>query len=431
MTTAPFVWQVPTRISAGQDSLAGIGPESAALGSCAVVIVDARAARNPVVGAALASLGDHGVSTPAVCRSAGTPTLARVREVVAEAAAHRANLVVGIGGGSVMDLAKVTALGATNPDLLQDDTWSGAGVLDRYQDGSLQPGLPSLLVPTTAATGSEVNVVAALEHQGQRRLLVCGGLAPATALLDARVLHTLSDRALLDGVLETFARLLGPYLTDARDEVDTTDRVTEALCHQTLTLGDQLATGGRTPGSDADLLWLTTVTGTHLATVGRPSWGHTLWYLQDTVGAVTGLPKGPATAAVLPAYLESIASARGLGAHLGSADRLRSLITAVEPLLGSTEDRPGQAARVLLQRWGMPTSLRDLDLTPGNGGIVRLGLLAHERWSTTGLLRGATADDFTTFFTSAAEVQRPARGALPPVTTVTGPPLSTRKEVNV
>lgn len=404
MTASPFVWQVPTRISAGPRALADIGPESAALGSCALVVVDDGAAQNPVVGAALDSLGEHGVSTPAVCRSSGIPTLPRVREALTEAAAHRANIVVGIGGGSVMDLAKVTALAATNPDLLHDGTWSGAGVLDRYQDRTLQPGLPALLVPTTAATGSEVNVVAALEHAGQRRLLVCGGLAPDTALLDARVLHTLSDRALLDGVLETVARLLGPYLSDVRVEADTTDRVTEALCHRALMLGDQLAAGGRTPDSDADVLWLTTVSGTHLATVGRPSWGHTLWYLQDTVGAVTGLPKGPTTAAVLPTFLEAVASGQGLGAYLGRADRLRTLITAVSPALGGAGDSPGTAAQSLLRRWGMPTNLHDLGVAPDGDGVHRIARLAHERWSSTGLLLGSTAEDYTTFFTSAAGV---------------------------
>lgn len=402
MTTIPFVWQVPTRISAGPLALGDIGPESAALGSCALVIVDDGAAQNPVVASALDSLGEHGVSTPAVCRATGTPTLPRVRELLTEAAAHRVNIVVGIGGGSVMDLAKVAALAATNPDLLQDDTWTSAGVLDRYQDRTLQPGLPSLLVPTTAATGSEVNVVAALEHAGQRRLLVCGGLAPATALLDARVLHTLSDGALLDGVLETVARLLGPYLSDVRAEADTTDRMTEALCRQALTLGDQLAAGGRTPDSDSDVLWLTTVSGTHLATVGRPSWGHTLWYLQDTVGAVTGLPKGPTTAAVLPAYLEAIASGRGLGAYLGSADRLHTLVTALAPALGRPGDSPGTATRALLRRWRMPTSLHDLGISPGSDRVHRIARLAHERWSSTGLLRGSTAQDYATFFTSAA-----------------------------
>lgn len=431
MTTTPFVWQVPTRISAGPEALDGLGPESAALGSCAVVILDAGAAENPVVHRALEGLGEHGVNTAVVLRATGTPTVARAREVVAQAAAHRANLVLGIGGGSVMDLAKVAALGATNPDLVAEHTWSRAAVLDRYQDRSVQPGLPSLVVPTTAATGSEVNVVAALQHEGQRRLLVCGGLAPATALLDARVLRTLSDRSLLDGIVETFSRVLGPYLSDGRAEADTTDRLAEVLCDQALILGERLSAGGRSPTSDADVLWLTTVSGTHLATVGRPAWGHTLWYLQDTVGALTGLPKGPCTAAVLPAYLEAVASASGLGTRLGSADRLATLVAALSPRLGSSREAAGEATRLLLHRWGLPSSLRDLGVAQGDGAVDRLGRLAHERWSATGLFREASADEFTTFFTAAAGDSSPRRGAAPPVATVTGPTPETRREVNV
>lgn len=436
---SPFVWQAPTRMRCGPHALDGIGEEAAALGSCALVLVDVRARTNPVVGRALSALTEHGVSTPWSWGPTGVPTLGQVRSVAAAAAAHRANMLVGIGGGSVMDLTKLVALGLTNPGLLAPATWDAGGVVDRYDDASVVPGLPTLLVPTTAATGSEVNTVAALQHRGQRRLLVCGALAPASAVLDPRVLGSLPDHLLLQGVLETLARVLGPYVADSRQGRDTTDRVSEALCHQALTLGDRVAAGRRTPATDADVQWLTTVSGTHLATVGRPSWSHTLWYVQDTIGTVAGVPKGPAIAAVLPAYLRAVVSGHGLGAHLGDADRLRALVGAVVPLLGRSADSAAASAYAMVRRWGLPGCLTELGLTAGNGGVQRLSRLAHDRWSGAGPFDNATPGDFSTFFASAVEapVRAPAAATdltasapRPPVTPVPGAQIETRREVN-
>jgi len=56
--------------------------------------------------------------------------------------------VVGVGGGSSLDMAKVASIMATNPGKVAD--YLGRGKLKRY-------GLPMVLVPTTAGTGSEVS----------------------------------------------------------------------------------------------------------------------------------------------------------------------------------------------------------------------------------------------------------------------------------
>lgn len=91
-----------------------------------------------------------------------------------------ANLIVGIGGGSSLDIAKVASALATN-----------TGAVNSYFGIDLIPlrGLPLVLVPTTAGTGSEVTPIAVLsdEHEKLKKGIVSPYLFPAVAILDAEL----------------------------------------------------------------------------------------------------------------------------------------------------------------------------------------------------------------------------------------------------
>lgn len=86
-------------------------------------------------------------------------------------------LVIGFGGGSPMDIAKVAAIMATNQ-----------GPIDKYFGVDLvsTPGLQTLMVPTTAGTGSEVTPIAILSDEGEKlkKGIVSPYLFPTVALLD-------------------------------------------------------------------------------------------------------------------------------------------------------------------------------------------------------------------------------------------------------
>ena len=93
---------------------------------------------------------------------AGEPTVDLVREAVAQCRQRGFDCVVGVGGGSVIDAAKATAVLAANEgDVLDYLEVIGAGKT------LSKPGLPCIAVPTTAGTGTEVTrnaVIGSPEH---------------------------------------------------------------------------------------------------------------------------------------------------------------------------------------------------------------------------------------------------------------------------
>ena len=100
-----------------------------------------------------------------------------VADCVAMIRSENADLVIGFGGGSSIDIAKVSAVMATNE-----------GPISEYFGIDLvpQPGLPTLIIPTTAGTGSEVTPIAILSDHTEKlkKGIVSQYLFPSAALLD-------------------------------------------------------------------------------------------------------------------------------------------------------------------------------------------------------------------------------------------------------
>ncbi|GAB3996760.1 iron-containing alcohol dehydrogenase [Glycomyces albus] len=392
-------WQVPTLVGFGAGRAAELGPQAAALGSAPAVLIDARVAETDTGRDLLARLPAHRVPPVSVTRVAGVPTLDAVRAATSAATDAGADLVIGIGGGSTMDTAKLAALAATNHELLDDEHWRGGALVDLDGDrgAGLRPGLPTLVLPTTTATGSELNSVAALVFEDRRRLMVTGRLAPTSAVVDPELSATLPAEAVLEGGVETLARVVCPYLSQAALEV--TDALAETLAAQCVAALDRLARDGGDAAARAELAWIVAVSATQLAGLGRGRYDHVLWYLQDPLCTMLDVTKGRAMAALFPAYLAAIGRGGRLGPRLGDPRRLRRLGRALEPVLGRADPVGALAER--LTDWGLPVRLADLGLGPAETDA--LALACHEGWHGTGRLSGVGRSELAAFFGRARE----------------------------
>ncbi|MCZ8519549.1 iron-containing alcohol dehydrogenase [Paenibacillus caseinilyticus] len=105
------------------------------------------------------------------------PTAENIREVFGRISAERPDLMIGIGGGSVLDAAKLFSVLLTDP--VEVETLIG---IDRVA----RPGLPTVLIPTTSGTGSEVtpNAIVTLPEQELKVGIISRHLLPALVILD-------------------------------------------------------------------------------------------------------------------------------------------------------------------------------------------------------------------------------------------------------
>ena len=108
------------------------------------------------------------------------PRIEVVEKSVQLAKKEGINLIIGFGGGSSQDIAKVTSIMITN-----------TGKIDSYFGVDLVPnsGIPVILVPTTAGTGSEVTPIAILSDTKEKlkKGIVSAYLFPEVAIVDPKL----------------------------------------------------------------------------------------------------------------------------------------------------------------------------------------------------------------------------------------------------
>jgi len=111
----------------------------------------------------------------------GEPTLAASNDVVADVRGTAYVAVVGLGGGSAMDSAKLAAGLATN-----------LGPVEEYMRGRQveRDALPLVLVPTTAGTGAEASRNTIVNHENRKFVIGSARLVPAVAILDPELTVT-------------------------------------------------------------------------------------------------------------------------------------------------------------------------------------------------------------------------------------------------
>ncbi len=144
---------LPVRIVSGDGCLSQLGKASASLGRKVMLICGSSARRSGALEKALASLEQAGQEVLVRDTVSGEPTLALVAAEVEQARAWGAQVLVGLGGGSAIDVAKATA-GLAPLQGEPREYFAGRGL-----DG---PALPWIGVPTTSGTGAEVTMNAVL-----------------------------------------------------------------------------------------------------------------------------------------------------------------------------------------------------------------------------------------------------------------------------
>jgi alcohol dehydrogenase class IV len=337
-------WSLPTRVVSGAGAMDTL-PLVLRVGAHVLVVVDRHVATTAIVTELEDRLRRVDVDWIVVDEQ---PALARLKKLASDRRVPPGSVVIGIGGGSTLDTAKMLALGMENRGAFADDYWSvPKGIV------SLSPRLRRttrlIQVPTTIGTGAEVNPSACvLDEVGRKRLVQHPQLAAQVALIDPRIVRDLPRRLVASGAVEILTRLLLPYLSDARarDRTIVQDATSRALMSVVI---EQTPLALATPRDERAIFALAVASAnTWLGwpNVGRPPFGNPLWLVANPIAARLAIPKGIVCAALLPGLLNECPPT--------GASRERWEVLA--PLLGAAADAgdPGSVFESLFRSWGVP-----------------------------------------------------------------------------
>ena len=238
---------------------------------------------------ATASALPNGVLFPV----AGEPTIELIRAGIRLAKQECCDVVVSLGGGSVLDAGKAIAVLVTNGG----DPLDYAEVIGKGQ-AITKPGLPFIAIPTTAGTGAEVTRNAVLfspEHHVKVSLRGQHLLA-RVALVDPELTYNLPPAITANTGLDALTQLIEPFVSCRANPL------TDALCREGLrrvarSLRQAYATGA--PEARADMALASLFGGLALANAGLGA----VHGFAAPLGGMYDAPHGALCAALLPAVM--------------------------------------------------------------------------------------------------------------------------------
>ena len=180
-----FTFQGAKKIVFGQGAVKALADELEGLGGKkALLVLDQALGQVGVAQQVVAPLETRGISYVLYDKITSEPEPALADQGAALAKDKNCDLVIGVGGGSSLDVAKAAAMLATNGGNAED--YIGLETVP-------MPGLPTIMIPTTAGTGSEVTFTAVFTMREKKKK---GGinsrfLYPDVALLDPELTATL------------------------------------------------------------------------------------------------------------------------------------------------------------------------------------------------------------------------------------------------
>lgn len=171
----------------------------------------------------------------------GEPTVQDVVALVAQARPHRCDLVIAVGGGSVIDGAKAMAALLANPG-------NPMNFLEVVGKGMplTRASIPMIAVPTTSGTGAEVTknaVLSATEHRVKVSLR-SETMLPRVALIDPELSLGLPPELTAATGLDALTQVLEPYVSCLSNPI------TDALSHKGLSLARTALRAAYRDGSD-------------------------------------------------------------------------------------------------------------------------------------------------------------------------------------
>jgi alcohol dehydrogenase class IV len=350
----------PQQVLFGAGQRHALGTVTAALGSRALVCTDARFGATAEFAQLVSLLEDAGVQVTTFTEVLPDVPVHQVGQCAELAATVRPDVVVGMGGGSCLDLAKAVAVLLTH----------GGQPSDYY--GELRvpgPVVPVVALPTTAGTGSEVTPVAVLTDPERVSKVGISSphLIPHTAICDPELtlgcppgLTASAGADALAHAVEAFTAVRRPVSAELASERVFVGK--NELTDTFALLGVRLIAGSlhrawSSPddvGAREAMMLGATAGGFALGTAGTAA-AHAIQY---PVGALTHTPHGIGVGALLPYVMEFNRPARVpelavIGLAMGASPD------------ASTEDLADEAIErvaALLASVGVPATLAELGL---------------------------------------------------------------------
>lgn len=348
----------------GMDTISQIGQEAKKLGAGRVLLVTGpRIKEAGLLEKAVSFLKGQSISVEIAVEDRDTPEPATtvVEEVAEIARKGNFDVIIGLGGGSILDVAKMASALLTNPGKTSD--YFGKEKVPKR-------GKPTIIVPTTSGTGAEVTKHAIfLDREANvKKAVASTNLLPDVAIVDPMLTLSCPPNVTASAGIDAFLHAAEPFLSKNANPI------TDALALEAVSITSRWLGPAVAEGQDLDARYYMSLGSVMSGMVLNNSGTSLVHAMAYPVGGEYHTPHGVTLSALVIACFDYI--------RMAKREKMVRLAKAMgEPVDGlpprEASARALDAIRHLIQSVGLPASLRDLNITDTTK-IPRWAVEAHK-----------------------------------------------------
>ncbi|MEI6080330.1 MAG: iron-containing alcohol dehydrogenase [bacterium] len=295
-----FKYCMPTTVFFGKGEFERIRKAASATGKKALIVIGKGAVKKFGYLQKLESfLKMDGISYEVFEGIEPNPRSTTINSAGEQAHKMKADMIIALGGGSVMDAAKGVAIVA----MTGHDVWDYCSTKNKKAKKVIE-ALPLICIPTLAATGSEVDGASVITNPmtKQKAVMHSGVLVPKYAVIDPLLTLTAPKDYVIDGAVDIICHCLETYLSCNNPHVTIPDNVTLAITRSVKTATEDFIENPKNVEARETLSWASS-----MAMMGLFSGRCGGWPIHEIEHAMSGLydiSHGLGLALLLPAVLE-------------------------------------------------------------------------------------------------------------------------------
>ena len=296
-----FSYCNPTRLYFGADALNNLNRELPKYGDHVVLIYGGGSIKkNGIYDAVLTLLQKNGKKVAEISGVMPNPTVAKLREGIAIARNHQADLLLAVGGGSVCDYAKAVAVSIH----CNEDPWEKYYI--RFEEPACQI-VPVGCVLTMVGTGSEMNAGSVITnpetHQKIGHVYASEEVMPRFTILNPKYTLTLPKYQTVAGIYDIFNHICEQYFSGEDD--NTSDYLSEGLMRSVIHSSRIAVQDPQNYEARSNLMWTATWALNTLIAKGK-STDWMVHMLGQAVGGITNATHGMTLSAVSLSYYRHV-----------------------------------------------------------------------------------------------------------------------------
>jgi len=286
----------PVALHFGKGVVSGLGKAASELGKRALVVYGKGSVKsNGSYDATIKSLKKSGVDIVEYSGIKSNPIIEDVDRAAIIARQSHCDLVVAIGGGSVIDSAKVISI--TIP--VEHTGWD-------FVTGAKKPdnAVPLIGVLTLAATGTEMNPVAVIQHDGLKQKIGFGNklMYPKHSFLDPTYTISVSANYTAYGIVDLIAHSLEVWF--GAGDASLSDRFIVAIIKEAMKYGPELINNLEDYSLRARIMYAATCALNGMTLPGRKSGDWGVHDIGHNISVLWDVAHGASLSIAYPAWLK-------------------------------------------------------------------------------------------------------------------------------